>query len=276
MASAVPSMADDWTVIRLRGTVLELVEGAWEPLQRGDVVADDRLVRSLKGRATFQRDQEIIELSPGSVIQIMDKEGQSYTTVVNHVGTVGIDAEARNVEHFSVVTPFMAAIVKGTAFSVTTSAKSSSLEVTRGEVRMRDTAFGRELTVEAGQTASTGDVPAKVQAIGVQAPSVPNMQAPAPSSLSDGGSDSSAVAPVVDTPDTPPVTPPTTDPDNPPVEPPVTPPVTPPVEPPVTPPVTPPVEPPVTPPVQPPVTPPVTPPDPGCDDGGDEEECGDD
>jgi hypothetical protein len=155
LASVVPSVADDWTVIRLRGTVLELVDGAWGPLQRGDVVADDRLVRSLNGRATFQRDQEIIELSPGSVIQIMDKEGQSYTTVVNHVGTVEIDAEARNVEHFSVVTPFMAAIVKGTAFLVTTNPKSSSLEVTRGEVRMRDTAFGKELTVEAGQTVST-------------------------------------------------------------------------------------------------------------------------
>ena len=160
-----PAMADDWTIVRLRGTVLELVEGKWAPLRRGAVVPDDRVIRSLAGRATFTRDQETIELGENSMIQIMDRPGGDYTTVVDHQGAVSIEADVRNVEHFSVVTPYLAAVVKGTKFTVLTEQAGSTLQVTRGQVLMRDTAFGGELTISQGKQARTGSSPARIDPI---------------------------------------------------------------------------------------------------------------
>lgn len=77
------AIADDWTVTRLTGTVLELANGHWERLERGDIVSDDRLVRSLNGPATFERGQESIDLTSDTIIQINDRAGQQFTVVVN-------------------------------------------------------------------------------------------------------------------------------------------------------------------------------------------------
>jgi hypothetical protein len=185
--------ADDWSVARLRGVVLELRDGKWEKLERFDVIPDDRLVRSLRGWASFVRDQERIDIGPDTIIQIMDKEGRDYTTVVNHLGTVSIDAEARNVEHFSVVTPHLAAVVKGTAFTVGTNQANSSLEVTRGEVLMRDTAFDRLITVGSGERVQTGSGPAQIET--ASPPPVSPLSAP-PQSIGSSGGSSIARAPV--------------------------------------------------------------------------------
>lgn len=61
------SLADDWVAVRLRGNVLELVDGQWHRLRRGDVVPDDRVIQSKGGRATFVRGEETIELAPNTI-----------------------------------------------------------------------------------------------------------------------------------------------------------------------------------------------------------------
>lgn len=199
--TSISASADDWTVTRLRGTVLELAGGKWESLGRGDTVSDDRLVRSLNGRATLVRGQEKIELSADTIIQINDRAGQQYTVVVNHQGTVGIEAEVRNVEHFSVVTPHLAAVVKGTIFSVSTSKSGSTLNVARGEVLMRDTAFDQTMSVAAGQSVSTGSDPAQVvrstaPAAVVSPPPAQAVYESLTSSPSDQASSSASAAPL--------------------------------------------------------------------------------
>lgn len=185
--SSVPAIADDWHVVRLRGTVLHLEDGAWQKLSRGDVVSDDRIIKSLNGRATFQRNDEVVELATNSVIQIMDKSGRDYTTVVGHEGSVSFDVDARNVYHFSVVTPHLAAVVKGTAFSVTAGPATSTLSVTRGVVLVEDTQFGQQMSVTAGeQVEAGGDTPAIPTAVNQSDPP-PAIDAPpaanAPQSL---------------------------------------------------------------------------------------------
>ena len=99
------ALADDWNVVRLRGTVLQLVDGNWAPLVRGDVVPDSRVLRTLmNGRATLTRGNETIELASNTQIQIYDQGGKKpFTTVVEHFGTVAIEAEVRNVQHLSLI-----------------------------------------------------------------------------------------------------------------------------------------------------------------------------
>lgn len=160
LASA--AFADDWVAVKLRGQVLQLVGGDWAKLQRGDVVPDDRVIRTLgNGRVDLQRDAEVISLGGNTQIQIKDKTGKRFTTVQQHFGTVEIEAEVRNVQHFAVQTPFLAAVVKGTHFIVKSGKTESSVKVTRGRVEVSDNASGAHVLVPAGQQATvsaTGEI----------------------------------------------------------------------------------------------------------------------
>lgn len=159
LAIAVPAaaFADDWVAVKLRGVVMQLVDGDWSPLERGDIVPDDRVIRTLaSGRVDFQRDAETISLGASSQIQIRDKAGQRYTTVKQYFGTVEIEAEVQNVKHFEVDTPFLAAVVKGTRFIVKTTPKGSTVEVKRGIVEVTSAKTGTHAMIPAGQTASVG------------------------------------------------------------------------------------------------------------------------
>src|SRR5690349_3301858 len=101
--------ADEWVAERLRGGVFAYVGETWVALNRGDVVPDDRVIRTQNnGRVTFTRDAEVIEVGPNSQIQIIDKSGRRYTTVRQFYGTVEIKAEVQNVQHFGVRTPYLA------------------------------------------------------------------------------------------------------------------------------------------------------------------------
>ena len=150
-----PALADEWTVLKLRGGVQQLIDGNWSDLKRGDVVPDDRTVRTLAdGHADLQRAEEIITLGASTQIRIHDKTGTRYTTVQQDFGTVEIEAEVENVQHFAVETKFLAAVVKGTHFIVTANDLGASVTVDRGFVAVESMASHRTTTVTIGQTAS--------------------------------------------------------------------------------------------------------------------------
>jgi hypothetical protein len=155
MALLVPSsaLAADWVAVKLRGHVLQLIDSQWEPVARGDVISDDRVIRTLKdGRVELQRDNETIALAPDTQIQIRDKAGKKFTTVTQHFGAVSIEADVREVQHFAVETPYLAAVVKGTRFTVTSDDKGASVKVARGLVDVVALATGAHADIPAGQT----------------------------------------------------------------------------------------------------------------------------
>jgi hypothetical protein len=172
------AVADDWVATRLRGQVLQLVDQEWLPLKRGDVVPDDRVIRTLaNGRVEFQRDAEVISLAPQTQVQIVDKSGRRFTTVKQHFGVVEIEAEVQNVQHFAVETPFLAAVVKGTRFTVRSGKNWSKVDVRRGHVAVESEVTHSTTLIAKGQsaTASTtaelevagkGDLPPVVDANG--------------------------------------------------------------------------------------------------------------
>jgi hypothetical protein len=177
------AFADDWTVVRVRGGVFALDNGQWVQLLRDSVVSDDRIIKSAPGgRATFVRGAETIEVGSDTTIQIDDSK-RGFTTIYEHAGTVGVDAEARNVQHFAVQTPFVAAVVKGTAFVVETGQTASFVAVSRGTVAVHDEHFGTDVAVHAGSAVASGDEPvtmASVTAIpaGTVQPPAPAAQQP--------------------------------------------------------------------------------------------------
>jgi len=156
LVSIIPALADNWVAVKLRGQVMQLVDKQWLVLQRGDVVPDDRVIRTMDtGKVQFQRGRETIDLGPQTQIRIIDKPGRQYTTVRQDFGSVAIEADVRNLEHFSVETPHLAAVVKGTKFAVTSGKSTASVKVTRGRVAVEDEHSGQSVVVVAGQTART-------------------------------------------------------------------------------------------------------------------------
>ena len=68
------AFADDWIVVRLRGSVYQHVDGEWVRLQRGGMVPDSRVVRTMKtGNVEFQRGNETVTIGPDTQIQIFDE-----------------------------------------------------------------------------------------------------------------------------------------------------------------------------------------------------------
>ena len=119
-------------------------------MKPGDTIRTGRT-----GRVLLKRGEEIILISPNSVVGVPaeKKEGLS-TTIVQQAGSILLDVEKRNVKHFEVETPYLAAVVKGTQFRVTVNAGSTSVDVIRGQVEVADFKSGQIAQVMPGQHAT--------------------------------------------------------------------------------------------------------------------------
>ena len=199
---SVPTLAwaDDWQVTKLRGNAAMLVGDAWQPLRRGDVVSDDRAIRTVGGsRMTLERGLERVALGPDTAIRIQDRSGQHFTTVKQYFGAVEVEAEARNVKHFAVVSPDLAAVVKGTRFTVTSGKSGSEVKVHRGSVEVADNDTGETVLLSVGQSASTAAgvglaINGSGELAGTRGKSASSGKANAPGQLKKGSEGSSNAA----------------------------------------------------------------------------------
>jgi hypothetical protein len=148
------AIADDWVADRLRGEVSVMSGGNWLQLQRGEVVPDGVSVRTgADGRVELLRGAERIELASNTEISIRDAGSQKMTSVLQTYGSVTIEAERRNVQHFSVQTPVLAAVVKGTQFTVSYRNGQARVDVERGLVQVQDAGHDMVVDVAPGQWA---------------------------------------------------------------------------------------------------------------------------
>jgi hypothetical protein len=125
-------------------------------LKQEDVLKPGDTVRTGRtGRVLLKRGDEMIMVSPNSVVGIpaQKTEGLS-TTIVQKAGSILLDVEKRNVKHFQVETPYLAAVVKGTQFRVTVNAGQTTVDVVRGQVEVADFKSGQIAQVMAGQHAT--------------------------------------------------------------------------------------------------------------------------
>lgn len=118
-------------------------------LQPGDAIRTGQT-----GRVLLLRGKESILISPNSVIGIptTNADGMS-TTIIEHAGSILLEVEKRNVKHFEVDTPYLAAVVKGTHFRVSADDDQSNVNVLRGQVEVKDFKSGQFALVTAGQKA---------------------------------------------------------------------------------------------------------------------------
>src|ERR1700704_348276 len=147
-----------WSVSKSSGEVWMTTTGAQTvSLSQQDVLKPGDTIRTGRnGRVLRVRGAETILVSPNSVIGLPteNKDGLS-TTIVQQAGSILLEVEKRNVKHFEVETPHLAAVVKGTQFRVSVNAASTSIEVIRGQVEVADFRSGQVAQVMPGQFATT-------------------------------------------------------------------------------------------------------------------------
>jgi hypothetical protein len=153
------SAADDgvWSVGKATGEVWVATSGAQqvslnqqEALKPGDTIRTGR-----NGRVLLVRGEETILISPNSVVGLpTEKKDGLSTTIIQQAGSILLEVEKRNVKHFEVETPYLAAVVKGTQFSVTVGAGSTKVGVLRGQVEVSDFKTGQIAQVLPGQAAT--------------------------------------------------------------------------------------------------------------------------
>src|SRR5689334_6740833 len=146
--ASVASAADgeNWSVSKSSGEVWVSASGVQPAsLKQEDVLKPGDTIRTGRtGRVLLKRGEETILISPNSVIGVpADKKEGLATTIVQQAGSILLDVEKRNVKHFEVETPFLAAVVKGTQFRVTINAGSTSVDVIRGQVEVADFKSGQ-------------------------------------------------------------------------------------------------------------------------------------
>jgi hypothetical protein len=156
-SSALAAEGGTWSVSKSSGEVWITTTGAkpvsleqQEVLKSGDTIRTGR-----NGRVLLMRGEETILVAPNTEVGLPAeaKEGLS-TTILQRAGSILLDVEKRNVQHFEVETPYLAAVVKGTQFAVTVNAGSTSVEVRRGQVEVSDFKSGQIAQVIPGQTAT--------------------------------------------------------------------------------------------------------------------------
>src|SRR5581483_4069053 len=119
-------------------------------LKPGDTIRTGR-----NGRVLLVRGEESILIAPNSVVGLpSEKKEELSTTIVQRAGSILLEVEKRNVKHFEVETPYLAAVVKGTQFRVSVNAASTSVDVVRGQVEVSDFKSGQIAQVMPGQTAT--------------------------------------------------------------------------------------------------------------------------
>jgi hypothetical protein len=149
-----------WRVSKSSGEVWVSTSGVQQASLTDDAVLNpgDNIRTGRNGRVLLVRGQEKILISPNSVIGLPAPKTPGTTTVIQQSGTILLEVEKRNVQHFEVETPYLAAVVKGTQFRVTVGEGESFVTVLGGQVDVTDFRSGQSALVLPRQMAKVATV----------------------------------------------------------------------------------------------------------------------
>lgn len=145
-----------WRVNRLSGDAfLATTAGRQIALGEGAILNPGNIILTgQNGQVLLVRGQETILIASNSAVGIPTDVAKGMSTTINQwAGSILFAVEKRNEKHFEVITPYLAAVVKGTRFRVTVNKDDASVDVLRGQVEVADFKSGRYALVLPGQTA---------------------------------------------------------------------------------------------------------------------------
>lgn len=153
--SASAEDAGAWVVKQTAGSVsYSHRDGRWEDLAKGQrLLPGTKLKSGSAGRASIERYGDSITISPSSAVELpAAKGGAGVSGVVQTMGTLLFKIVKRKKNRFSVRTPYLSAVIKGTTFTVTVGPAGSALHVTEGAVQVSSLFTGETALIRPGQT----------------------------------------------------------------------------------------------------------------------------
>jgi hypothetical protein len=157
---ASPALARDggqpaWIVSQTSGQV-QVIRAGMQPASgevRAALTPGDVVATGPTGRAMLTRGSDYVVVAPGSRL-LLPKEEQptGVTRLIQQVGTMLFKVKHTGVPHFRVDTPMLAAVVKGTSFTVIVDGNRNAVQVTEGIVDVSALNGGQHRLVQRGMT----------------------------------------------------------------------------------------------------------------------------
>jgi hypothetical protein len=157
LLSSTPSQAagGHWTVSAVDGTVMVTASGGGSyPASQGQPVAAGSTIVTEDDSAVFlTRRGDSITVYPNSEMTIPATSTANEPGVLQGIGRLLFRMETRESRDFEVRTPFLAATIKGTTFTVVVEQTRATVSVAEGLVRVEAAQGGRSEMVRPGWTA---------------------------------------------------------------------------------------------------------------------------
>lgn len=151
-------VSSDWIVSEAIGAVTIVQQGRAQPAARGSRIAPGATVSTASGaRAVIVHGRDFVTVSPGSRVRVPAiAERRGLFQVIQEWGNAIFQIEKQGAPHFGVQTPYLAAVVKGTTFSITVTGEGTSLQVVEGAVETSTLDGGASEIIRPGMVASVG------------------------------------------------------------------------------------------------------------------------
>ena len=148
-----------WTVAQKSGDVRVFRTGM-QPASvnlRASISPGDIIATGANGRAVLTKGEDYVVVAPSSRLALpKTQEGSGFTRLIQQMGTMLYKVKRTGVPHFHVETPMLAAVVKGTTFSVVVDQKGAAVQVTEGIVEVSSLTGNARRLVQGGLTVYVG------------------------------------------------------------------------------------------------------------------------
>jgi hypothetical protein len=145
-----------WLVQKTSGSATYGVNGTAQiAVKKGISLQKGSMVRTgSNGRVLLVRGKESVFIGPYTIAAIASRPTPGMqSTVVLQSGTASLDVRKKSKAYFSVETPYLVAVVKGTTFKVSVNPWSAEVSVQEGLVEVKALRSGLLAQVAAGQRA---------------------------------------------------------------------------------------------------------------------------
>src|SRR5690242_544609 len=157
---ATPALATSsgWTISEASTGVMVVHAGVSRAAARGGrVQAGDIVSTGQNARAVLVNGDEYAVVSPNSRLEIADpRSSGGLMQFIEKIGNAVFSVKKGSAPHFGVQTPYLAAVVKGTTFSVTVDDSGASVQVVEGAVEVMTVDGGAHQLLQPGAIATVG------------------------------------------------------------------------------------------------------------------------
>ncbi len=145
------ALPDEWSAAASRGTVLSLVGGQWNEVERGTVINGYAALRTLQsGRLELVGDSGMILVGPNSALELVIEPRTAATLVRQYSGSVTLDTNGETGRELRLETDHLTVIPNGGSLTVVIASGTSQVRVASGSAAIASTATGEVVTAASG------------------------------------------------------------------------------------------------------------------------------